>query len=427
MTIVTPDEFWHIVPSPHDTKRIPNLPLPPKLWHVQHYDSQSINLTHGGFQARNPHLDIRSFDALTIEAGRHFIWDTRNWNSCFLSTFDNKEHADRWAMMTYKRPPYNNILKDPVIVYELDTSKLPPGTTLFQAEALCKVALRKGRYIHHPYQKDEWIFYQQIPVCCIVRRYYPWSDYERCLEDPVDSETLARALVGCEWLPPSSTGGPRPPSPAQTEEDQDGLDELTGRMNGLGLQNGTETVDGVTSDADESAQDDRDQEPTGDASSDHALLEPEEDVETNPVLDTSAFNNPVKHESADSGSQTDDTPKTTDAETQTEDLIDPSPTVDTASTQDVADEDVTDTQLSGDTVVAADPVQEDATVTGDLISNPKDDTSQAVANPTSSDNGTMQAMPHSQQKIIWKVNQEGMEVTKAKFSVVVQVEIRAAD
>lgn len=177
--MVTPPLFWHTVPSPHNTECIPNLRLPSTLWHVQHYDSRSISLTSGGFQARNPLLDIRSCEALKAEAATHFVWNTREWDSCFLSTFDNQQHAERWAKMKYKKPPYNSILKQPVMIYELDTSKLPPGTKILQATALCKAL-----DIDHPYKEHEWIFHQQIPACCIVRRYYPWSDYERSFQAP---------------------------------------------------------------------------------------------------------------------------------------------------------------------------------------------------------------------------------------------------
>lgn len=164
--------FWHIVPFPEDTEPIPNLELPPRLWHVQHSESQSINLKDGGFQARNPFLDIRTRKALGREASRHFTWDTRGWDSCFLSAFDDKYHADNWA--TKIRYRY-----EPVLVYELDTSKLPAGTTLFQASKLCQ-----SLKIDHRWMKDEWIIYRQIPASSINKRYYPWNNYELNFETP---------------------------------------------------------------------------------------------------------------------------------------------------------------------------------------------------------------------------------------------------
>ncbi|KAK3343247.1 hypothetical protein B0H65DRAFT_244247 [Neurospora tetraspora] len=370
--------FWHTVPSPEDAEPIQNLKLPPKLWHVQHGESQSINLKDGGFQARNPRLDIRTRDALRTEAGRHFIWYTRNWDSCFLSTFDNQNHANNWAMMEHKR--YNTpLLVKPVLIYELDTSKLPPGTTILQSTALC---LSLG--IDHPWKEHEWIFHQQIPASCIIRQYYPWNDYERIFQSSLHLTGLAEALVGAEWLPPRNTNGPMPPSPARTEENQDDLDDLTGRMNGLELENDAGTSNGDT--------------PSGSAN--------EEDVDPNPIVDTPKDSDPVRQEGTDSR-PSDDMPKTNDAATED---IDPTPTLDTSNVENAVEENVTDTQLSGGTVVADDSVQGEEVI--NLIS--RDDLSKANAGGP------------FQQKIIWTVDKKIVEA-KSSFSVVVQFEVRAAD
>ena len=171
--------FWHTVPSPEDTEPIQNLKLPPKLWHVQHFGSQSTNLQNGGFQARNPYLDIRTSDALKAEAARHFDWYTRGWDSCFLSTFEDQNHAINWAMKKNKRYPDKYLLTQPILIYELDTSKLPPGTTVLQATALCKTL-----DIYHPFHVHEWIVHQQIPASCIVRRFHPWNSYNRIFQSP---------------------------------------------------------------------------------------------------------------------------------------------------------------------------------------------------------------------------------------------------
>lgn len=170
--------FWHTVPSPEDPRPFMNLRLPPKLWHVQHDQSQSINLTEGGFQARNPYLDIRTFLALKTEATRHFIWKTRDWDSCFLSTFDDQSHAENWARKMMR------LNKEPIVIYELDTSKLPPGSTVLQAPPLC---LLLG--IDHPWMQHEWLFHQQIPASCIARRYCPWKNYERIFQSPCKYRT----------------------------------------------------------------------------------------------------------------------------------------------------------------------------------------------------------------------------------------------
>ncbi|KAL0467515.1 hypothetical protein QR685DRAFT_574315 [Neurospora intermedia] len=390
--------FWHIVPSPEDTEPIPNLELPPTLWHVQHFQSQSINLKDGGFQARNPFLDIRTCDALKIEAGRHFIWGTRDWDSCFLSVFDDPDHADNWAKMKNKRRPDKYVLGQPVLIYELDTSKLPAGTTLFQSTALCE-----SLDIRHPWMKHEWIFYQQIPASCIKRRYYPWNNYEREFQSPIHLADLAQVLVGAEWLPPRNTDGPRPPSPAETEEDQDDLDDLTDRLNGLGLDSDAGTSNGNTSVADGSIHEVVNIEPADDAPS-GIVSAHEEDVNANPIVDAPNDSDSVRHEGTDSS--TDDIPRTNDAGTEDIDLI---PTIDSPNVEASASEEETDTQLTGETVVADDSEQEE-------VINPssKDDSSKANAGGP------------FQQQITWQANQEILE-TKSSLSVVVHFEVRAAD
>ncbi|KAK3492095.1 uncharacterized protein B0T23DRAFT_134167 [Neurospora hispaniola] len=382
--------FWHIVPSPEDTEPIPNLELPRMLWHVQHSGSQSINLKDGGFQARNPFLDIRTSDALKIEAGRHFKWGTRDWDSCFLSAFDDQVHADNWAKL--------RCLEKPVLVYELDTSKLPAGTTLFQSTALCRAL-----DIRHPWMEDEWIFYQQIPTSCIARRYYPWSNYERIFQSPIHLTVSAELLVGAEWLPPRNTDGPRPPSPAKNEEDQDDLDDLAGRLNGLELDNDASTPNGDTSDADGSIHEVVKVEPADDTPS-GIVSEHEEDVDANPIVDAPDESDPVRQEGTDS--LTDDILRTNDAATE---HIDLTPTIDTPNVEASVSEEDTDTQLTGETVVADDSEQEE-------VINPssKDDLSKANAGGP------------FQQKITWQANKEILE-TKSSVSVVVQLEVRAAD
>ncbi|KAJ4399950.1 hypothetical protein N0V85_005876 [Neurospora sp. IMI 360204] len=392
-----PGVFWHTVPSPEDPEPVQNLKLPLKLWHVQHLDSQSINLKDGGFQARNPYLDIRTSDALRTEAGRHFIWNTRSWDSCFLSTFDNQKHANNWAMIPCLKK------RQPVLIYELDTSKLPARTTLLKATALCRTL----GIDYKPRMDDEWIFHQQIPAECIVRRYFPWNNYERIFQSPfhkVHSTGLAEVLVGAKWLPPRNTNGPRPPSPARTEEDQDNLDDLTGRMNGLDLKNDAGTPDGGASEPDGSVQEVVNTEPTDDALNGSASAQ-RNDVDPNPIVDIPKDSDPISKEGTNS-TPTDDIPKTNDAATEE---IDPTPTLDTSNVGNAVEEKVTDTQLSGKTVVADDSVQAEGVI--NLIS--MDDLSKANAGGP------------FQQKIIWTVDKKIVEA-KSSFSVVVQFEIRAA-
>ncbi|KAK1773621.1 hypothetical protein QBC45DRAFT_72843 [Copromyces sp. CBS 386.78] len=391
--------FWHTVPSPEDPEPFRNLRLPPKLWHVQHDQSQSINLKEGGFQARNPHLDIRTFDALKTEATRHFIWATREWDSCFLSTFDDQTHAENWAQ-TMKR-----LNKEPIVIYELDTSKLPPRTTVLQSTPLCL-----SLDIDHPWMQHEWIFHQQIPASCITRRYCPWHSYSRIFQSSLHPTGLAEVLVGSEWHPARNHGGARPPSPARTEGDQDDLDDLTGRMNGLDLSNGSRTSNFDTPSVVGSVQEVVNIEPADDALNGSASAH-RNDVESSSIVGTPNDNEPIKQEEGVTDSRpTDDAPKTNDPLTE---AINPTPTLDTSNVNNAVKELVNDTQLSGETAVA------DYSVKQEVIDlTPKNDPSKA---------GPGSAM---QNIIMWEVNKEVLkEVLEAKlcFSVMVQLEVRVAD
>lgn len=209
--------------------------------------------------------------------------------------------------------------------------------------------------------------------------------------------------MGAEWLPPRNTNGPRPPSPAENEADQGDLDDLTGRLNGLQLDNDAGRSDGNTSEADGSIHEVvniklADDAPRG------IVLAHEEVVDANPIVDAPNDSDPVRQEGTDS--LTDDIPRTNDAATQ---AIDLTPTIDAPNVEAWASEEDTDTQLTGETVVADDSEQEE-----DINLFPEDDTSKATAGGP------------FQQKITWQANKEILE-TKSSVSVVVQFEVRAAD
>lgn len=127
-------------------------------------------------------------------------------------------------------------------------------------------------------------------------------------------------------------------------------------------------------------------------------------VGANPIVDAPNDSDPVRQEGTDS--LTDDIPRTNDAATQ---AIDLTPTIDAPNVEAWASEEDTDTQLTGETVVADDSEQEE-----DINLFPEDDTSKATAGGP------------FQQKITWQANKEILE-TKSSVSVVVQFEVRAAD
>lgn len=202
----------------------------------------------------------------------------------------------------------------------------------------------------------------------------------------------------------------RPRIPARTKKDQNDLDDLIDRMNGLDLRRGAGTSTGNTPRAIGSVQEVVNIEPTHDSveGSDSGH---ERDVVSELIPDKPNDSNPVKEEDSDAR-PTDDAPKTNDAATD----ISLTPTLDTSNVTNSVEEVVTDTLLSGKTAVADDAVQQEEVV--DLI--PKDDLTKDAPTATSV----------VQNVIMWEVNKEVLkEVLEAKsgFSVTVQLEVRVAD
>lgn len=211
-----------------------------------------------------------------------------------------------------------------------------------------------------------------------------------------------------EWHPSRNTGGR-------------GLDDLTGRLNGLALRtNGAARISngGITRRTVGPVQEVANIEPTyapplNDSASAH-----EERVDAKPIIDIPDDSDPVKQEEDVTTSRpADETPNTRVAATR--DINTPSP--DTTDLQDPVEEVADDTQLSGETAVTDDPAQRDEVA--DLMPKPGSTTS--MAPPVSAMQNVTEA--HA---IKWEVPKEVLkEVLGAKsgLSVMVQFEVRVAD
>lgn len=157
-----PAIFWHIA-SPDQP--IVSLALPPKLFYVRHRYSQACETEDGGFISRNPGCNIWKEEDLKINAMKHFGWYNWDYDSCFISVFGDQRHAENWA----KRPG----LREPVMLYEVDTAKLPPGTLVLNVHMLCA---HLGIEYEYNQNLDEFLFYQGIPGCCVGGS---WDRYQR--------------------------------------------------------------------------------------------------------------------------------------------------------------------------------------------------------------------------------------------------------
>ncbi|KAA8628055.1 hypothetical protein SMACR_09404 [Sordaria macrospora] len=157
--MTAPTVFWHLASS---DPPVISLTLPPKLYYVRHRSSQAYEAEDGGFISRAPELDIRNEDDLERNARLHFDWNSRDWESCFVSAFGDQAHAEKWAL----RP----CCLKPVKVYELDTTKLPPGTLVLNVFMLCAA---RGIVYKWNEGKDEYLFYGGIPGLCVGRSWGP--------------------------------------------------------------------------------------------------------------------------------------------------------------------------------------------------------------------------------------------------------------
>ncbi|KAK3401392.1 hypothetical protein B0T20DRAFT_466463 [Sordaria brevicollis] len=158
--------FWHVA-SPGQP--IVSLALPPKLFYVRHGCSQPYPTVDGGFISQAPNRDIRDPRELKENAIKHFEWRNRNWNSCFVSVFGDQDHAESWGRKLATQHG------QPTMLYELDTSQLPPGTMVLNAWLLCD-----SLGIDHLWNddNDEYLFYKGIPGSCVVRSWDPWWGYD---------------------------------------------------------------------------------------------------------------------------------------------------------------------------------------------------------------------------------------------------------
>nr|CEG03909.1 unnamed protein product [Fusarium acuminatum CS5907] len=129
--------------------------LPKTLWRVTHSGSQSHrDPVTKDLVASDRTRTISAKSSLKQAAEGHFDWGNRQ-PSCFLSVFSCEKHARRWAE---QRRWTHDRLMDEVYLHEIDTTKLPADTYVFDA-----LSLISKLDIGHPYSSDEFIFLYRIP------------------------------------------------------------------------------------------------------------------------------------------------------------------------------------------------------------------------------------------------------------------------
>ncbi|KAI0851656.1 hypothetical protein F5Y00DRAFT_274569 [Daldinia vernicosa] len=132
---------------------------PPKtLWRVIHSGTQSRRCpSTGDLIASDSTRIIRDEPELKQAIEKHINWWSRQ-PSCFLSVFSNRQHARNWAEQ-------RGATQSRVDIYEIDTTRLPPDTYLFDVDSL-KATLG----FVHPASTHEFLFLHRIPARAIVSK-----------------------------------------------------------------------------------------------------------------------------------------------------------------------------------------------------------------------------------------------------------------
>ncbi|KAH6641328.1 hypothetical protein F5144DRAFT_599974 [Chaetomium tenue] len=128
---------------------------PRKLWRVTHGNSQS-RWDHGDLLAADDSRVFHDEAELKEAVEDHINWYSSQ-PSCFLSVFNDENHAVNWAAQRGRRDP-------PAYIHEIDTARLPIDTEILDMELLMD---KLG--IENPYSAHELLFLHRIPSQCIVR------------------------------------------------------------------------------------------------------------------------------------------------------------------------------------------------------------------------------------------------------------------
>ncbi|KAL6863553.1 hypothetical protein J3F83DRAFT_744786 [Trichoderma novae-zelandiae] len=135
-------------------------PLPKALWRISYPGCQSRrDWVTGDILASDTTYEISDVSDLKRVAESHFCWDNRD-PSCFVSVMSDWNHVVRWA---YRVKIIKRCDLDKVYISEIDTTKLPAGTCLFDAPQL---AAEFG--FIHPWSEHELVFLHAIPHEAII-------------------------------------------------------------------------------------------------------------------------------------------------------------------------------------------------------------------------------------------------------------------
>ncbi|EGR50522.1 uncharacterized protein TRIREDRAFT_121111 [Trichoderma reesei QM6a] len=149
--------------------------LPERFYRVTYPGSQTRDEDTGDYVSDTT-LEISDDVDLKEIVEDHFYW--RRAPSPFISVFCDERHARNWAR---KRVDKLNCSLGDVYISEIDTAKLPAGTTVFEATLLADML-----DIYHPYSENEYLVLHRISCVSIVST--------RSLEE-IEADELAHTMA----------------------------------------------------------------------------------------------------------------------------------------------------------------------------------------------------------------------------------------
>lgn len=124
--------------------------LPGTFWRVIHSNTQSRqDCATGDIVAADSTRIFSDETSLKQAVESHFVWNRLQGPSCFLSVFSCEQHARIWA---------KRLNGEVIIIHEIDTTRLPAYTYVFNAKWLAEKL-----NIKHPCSTNEFMFLYRIP------------------------------------------------------------------------------------------------------------------------------------------------------------------------------------------------------------------------------------------------------------------------
>ena len=155
--------------------------LPRTLWRVQHNESRASFQQNGNLVAELPNFTPETEGAFRQSLYDHLQWGYRALSSLFLSVFDDRSEAIRWAKARYRWHDAQPGGPAGAHVYKIDCSP-SHGTVIFQVnELLPMLHIALGRDTSHEYLILHQATGEQIGLDVDIRNWLAQEERSGCL------------------------------------------------------------------------------------------------------------------------------------------------------------------------------------------------------------------------------------------------------